>query len=368
MATEQTTDTELDTGAGAEETSLRDDLDAAFEAAETDDPPAQGSRARDAGGRFASAKGDTGGNVNVPATGAEQSVPVNTGQQALTQQNGTPNLTSQGQQQQAPDLKAPQSWTPQAREKWAGVDPEIKAEIHRRESEAGRVIQSAAAQRQFVDAFERLMQPYEMFIRAENSNPLAAVDNMMRTAAQLRVGTPAAKVEIVAGIIKNFGIDLPALDAMLAGQVPQFSQQQQQPLHDPRVDQLLAHQHAQAAQAAQFEQQSITQGLAQFAQGHEFYGDVAPVMADILEVQTRQGIPIDLEKIYQRACQLHDGVSTILQQRAAAQNTSSNRAAVLRAKRAASSVKGDGAPTGATVPKNDSVRAAIEAAIDASDS
>lgn len=365
MATElQNIDTELDTG--AEETTLRDDLDAAFEAAETEDTAPQGTRPRDQGGRFASTK--AGGNENVPADPSATATTTTQGVAAALaqgQQATTGNLQTQ---QTAPDLKAPASWTPQAREKWANVDPDIKAEIHRRESEAGRVIQSAAQQRQFVDAFERLMQPYEMFIRAENSNPLAAVDNMMRTAAQLRVGTPAAKVEIVAGIIKNFGIDLQALDSMLAGQAPQFAQQQQQPLRDPRVDQLLAQQHQQAQQHAQFEQQSITQGLAQFAQGHEFYGDVANMMADILEVQTRQGIPIDLEKIYQRACQLHDGVGSILQQRAAAQNTSSNRAAVLRAKRAASSVKGDGSPTGSTVPKNDSVRAAIEAAIDANDS
>ena len=369
MATEHATDTELD--AGLDEGTLRDDLDAAFEEHATEDPPATGTRPRDAGGRFAP-KGDGGGNPNVPtdpsATATTTTQTVAAAQQQaqnppqLTHQNGVP----QGQQQ-TPDLKAPQSWTPQAREKWATVDPDIKAEIHRRESEAGRVIQQAASQRQFVDAFERLMQPYEMFIRAENSNPLAAVDNMMRTAAQLRVGTPAAKVEIVAGIIKNFGIDLPALDAMLAGQAPQFAQQQQ-PLRDPRVDQLLAMQHQEAQQKAQWEDQSIRHGLAQFAQGHEFYGDVANTMADIVELQTRQGIPIDLEKIYARACQLHDGVSTILQQRAAAQNMGNQSRAALRAKRANVSLKGDPTPHGATVPKGDSIRAAIEAAIDSGDS
>jgi hypothetical protein len=368
MATEHSTDTELDTGTDTEETSLRDDLDAAFEEHATEDPPASGTRPRDAGGRFASTKAETAGNVPTDpapaATSTTQGVAAALSGAAQGQQvAATGNL----QVQQQPELKAPQSWTPAAREKWASVDPDIKAEIHRRESEAGRVIQSAAAQRQFVDAFERLMQPYEMFIRAENSNPLDAVDNMMRTAAQLRVGTPAAKVEIVAGIIKNFGIDLPALDAVLAGQqMPQnFGQPQQ--FRDPRVDQLLAMQQQQRQQEAQFEQQSITHGLAQFAQGHEFYGDVAPLMADILEVQTKQGIPIDLEKIYARACQLHDGVSSILQQRAAAQQTSSSRQAVLRAKRAASSVKGDGAPTGRTMPKGDSIRDAIEAAFDAGD-
>lgn len=364
MATEQTTDTEL--SPGTEETSLRDDLDAAFEEHATDESPVAPGRPRDEGGRFAPKAANTNVPAGTDAAPATQGAPAPQAQTAPALAQGAPN--QQGQQQQAPDIKAPASWTPAAREKWAAIDPDIKAEIHRRESEANRVVQTAAQQRQFVDAFERLMQPYEMFIRAENSNPLAAVDNMMRTAAQLRVGTPAAKVEIVAGIIKNFGIDLPALDAMLAGQQLPQNFQHQQPMRDPRVDQLLAMQNQQAQQAQQFEQQSIAQGLAQFAQGHEFYGDVAATMADIVEIQSRQGLPIDLEKIYARACQLHEGVSTILQQRAAAQNTSSQSRAVLRAKRASSSLKGEPTPHGATVPKNDSVRAAIEAAMDASDS
>ena len=353
--------------------SLRDTLDAAFEEHATDETPepkpaaapaANDGRARDDQGRFAP-------KTATPAPAAPAQQVLDQGQQqapqAAQQQPGA-------QQANAPapvtDLKAPASWTPQAREKWAGIDPEIKAEIHRRESEAGRVLQQSAQQRQFVDAFERLMQPYEMFIRAENSNPLAAVDNMMRTAAQLRVGTPAAKVDIVAGIIRNFGIDLPMLDQVLAGQQPQGMAQpgqQVQQFHDPRVDQLLAMQQQQAQQAQQFEQQAIQQGLQQFAAGHEFYGDVAGIMADLVEVQTRQGIPVDLEKVYQRACQMHDGVSTILQQRATTQNTGTNRAAVLRAKRAAQSLKGESTPHGATIPKGDSVRAAIEAAMDSVD-
>lgn len=372
--------TELNTnpaGEGAEldaEPSLRDTLDAAFEEHATDetpepkaaDAPANDGRARDDHGRFA------------PKTPTAAPATTGNAQPVLDQGQGqqqAPQLTHQNGQPQAnapapvTDLKAPASWTPQAREKWASIDPDIKAEIHRRESEAGRVLQQGAQQRQFVDAFERLMQPYEMFIRAENSNPLAAVDNMMRTAAQLRVGTPAAKVDIVAGIIRNFGIDLPMLDQVLAGQQPQGvpQQAQQQQFHDPRVDQLLALQNQQLQQAQQFEQQSIQQGLADFAGKHEFYGDVAGIMADLVEIQTRQGQPVDLEKVYQRACQMHDGVSTILTQRATSQNTGNNRAAVLRAKRAAASLKSESTPHGATVPKGDSVRAAIEAAMDSVD-
>lgn len=370
MATELTTNpgegvAELDA-----EPSLRDTLDAAFDQVATDeatDPktaaaPASEGRARDEGGRFAPKTPiATTGNIQQEIGQGQQQAPQ------LTQQSGAPQGNAPAP---VTDLKAPASWTPQAREKWGGIDPEIKAEIHRREVEAGRVLQEGAGRRQFVEAFERLMQPYEMFIRAENSNPLAAVDNMMRTAAQLRVGTPAAKVEIVAGIIKNFGIDLPMLDQLLAGQQPQGmaqQAQQQQQFRDPRVDQMIAMQNQQAQQAAQFDQQAITQGLQDFAKGHEFYGDVAGIMADLVEVQTRQGIAVDIEKVYQRACQMHDGVSTILHQRATTQNTGANRAAVLRSKRAAASLKGESTPHGATVPKGDSVRAAIEAAMDSVD-
>lgn len=360
LAANQATDTD-DTD---DDLSLRDTLDAAFDQVATDEAasakPATTGRPRDPGGRFA-ANVDTGAELQTATTTTEGVAAALSG--AAQGQQVQPG--GQLGQQQAPELRAPASWTPQAREKWANIDPDIKAEIHRREGEANRLVQNGAQQRQFVDAFQQLMQPYEMFIRAENSNPLAAVDNMMRTAAQLRVGTPAAKVEIVAGIIKNFGIDLPALDAVLAGQQPQYTAQQAQQFRDPRVDQMLAQQHQQAQQHQHFETQSIQHGLQQFAQGHEFYGDVAALMADLVEVQTRQGIAVDLEKVYQRACQMHDGVSTILSSRATASTNGGNSRAVLRAKRAAASLKGESTPHGgATVPKGDSVRAAIEAAMD----
>lgn len=366
MATELDTNTASDTGGDdAEELSLRDTIDAAFEETATDEPQdTPASRARDEQGRFASKAATPAAQVAPgPAPAAQQA------QQAaadLTQVNGLPQQ-GQGAAPAAPELKAPASWRPEAREKWASIDPDIRAEIHKRESEANRVVQTAAQQRQFVEQFEKLMQPYEMFIRAENSNPLAAVDNMMRTAAELRVGTPMAKANLVAGIIRNFGIDLPMLDSILAGQPPQgVANPGQAQFHDPRVDQLLAMQAQQAQEAARFENEAIRTGLQQFAAapGHEFYGDVAGIMADMVEIQARQGQPIDLEKIYQRACQLHDGVSTILTQRAAAQSAGNNSRAVLRAKRAASSLKSDPTPGGATVPKTDSIRAAIEAAMD----
>ncbi|GAB3773767.1 hypothetical protein GCM10028796_46810 [Ramlibacter monticola] len=358
-----------------QETSLRDDLDAAFQQHATDEVDDAPGRTRDELGRFAK----TGeGEAPAKAPGGPQAAPQQPGRAiAPAGAPGAPQAPA------APELKAPASWTPTAREKWGTVDPELRAEIHRREGEAQRVLQESAGLRQFAQAFDSIVRPYEMFIRSENSDPLRAVQSLMNTAAELRVGTPQSKVNIVANIVRQHGIDLQMLDSALAqmlgvtddGQAPQ-----QQPLRDPRVDQILAYQqqqqYAQQQQLAEreaWEDNELRKSLASFAQTHEFYADVADTMADLIDAATRRGQAVDMEKIYARACQLDEQVSTILAQRAGLAQPTRNQQrgapgpsqAVLRAKRAAVSVNGSPSPEGATVPKNDSIRSAIEAAFDA---
>lgn len=357
---------------GQQELSLRDTLDDAFDKHATDEvdeprktapaapaEPAQAqapgadARARDEHGRFVP-KGEQ------AAADPGAAAPV-----------AKPAAAAPAQPTQAPqpgaaaDLKAPPSWRPQAREKWASADPEVKAEVYRREHEMQQVLHQTAQVRQFNDAFERTVAPYEMFIREENVTPLQAVQNLMQAAATLRVGTPMTKAQLVANIIQQHGVDIQTLDHIMAGMAPPQGAQQQQ-FQDPRIDSFLAQQNAimQAVVARQDEEMRLQ--LTTFAQGHEFYTDVAGTMADIVESRARRNEPIDLEKIYEQACRMDDNVSTILTQRAAAARSNGNSQAVLRARRAASSVKGDTTPhDGATVPKNDSVRAALEAAFEA---
>lgn len=358
--------------------SLRDALDAAFEQHAADDSGADAPAAAPAAEAAAPAPKSEA--TDAQASTAEQRERDASGRFAPKAQQGAAQAPGEAQapatQQQgtqaaaapAQALKAPASWTPQAREKWARLDPDVQAEVHRRESEQLRVLQQGAQARGFIEAFENVVRPYEVFIRSEGSNPLQAVQNLMQTAAEFRVGTPQRKVELVAGIIKNFGVDLGALDTFLSGQVNQGTIQQQQPqqFRDPRLDQFLAQQAQQAQQVQHREMQDIHREVQAFGEKHEFYNDVRPIMGDLIELASRRGETLDLEKAYAKACQLHDGVSTILAQRAA--NTakgSQSSAAVLRAKRAASSVRDDTNPgAGAVVPKDDSVRAAIEAAID----
>lgn len=362
-------------GDDAGEESLRDTIGRAFDEAEAPEPPAAPA---------APAAATPPAEPGAPAAPAEPGAPAAPGaRDALGRFIGkTPPDAPAGAQEPpksigapvppappAGDPKAPASWKPEVREKWAGIDPDVKAEVQRREFEHQQVLQRSAQHRQFVDAFEQVVRPYEMFIRAENSNPLQAVQNLMQTAAELRVGTPQSKAQLVAGMVANFGVDVQLLDSLLARQlgVGQDGAPAAQPqqFRDPRLDQFLAQQQHMIDQQRRGELTAFEQQLATFAQSHEFYSDVGGLMADLMEVDARQGKTTnDLEKLYERACKMHEGVSNILTQRTAAAKAGTQSAAVLRAKRAAQSVKGEATPQGATVPKDDSVRAAIEAAID----
>lgn len=345
-------------GGATEEVSLRDELEAAFEKEPTDEvsereqseekPEAattQDARTRDQQGRFAKAQADA------EAAAARQVQPA-------------PGP------QEGKDIKPPASWTPGAREEWQNLSPRVKAEVQKREWEAQKVVQESASARQFISAFENVVRPYEMFIRAENSNPLQAVQNLMQTAADLRVGPPAQKANLIAGLVQQYGIDVgmldAALDKMLNGRGNGIQESQQQQFRDPRVDQLLAQQQRQMQERDRQQQTEVRSTLNKFAETHEFYSDVAATMADLVDVRTKQGQDIDLEKIYQHACQMNDEVRSILSQRsnAGAQRKAGPSQAVLRAKRAASSVRGDSTHDGATIPKDDSIRASIEAALE----
>lgn len=270
-----------------------------------------------------------------------------------------------------PAARAPGTWTPAAREKWSSLDPEVRAEIWKREREASRALTASTEARKFQGEFMNAVQPFMGFIAAEGSTPIQAVQNLMQTAAALRVGTPQQKVQVVADVIKNFGIDLQALDSYLAGQQPQFTpqtliQQEVQRALTPLQQfqqQLLQSQRAQA-QALDAETDSE---LARFASDpkNEFFPDVKDVMADLIEVAAKRGIQMGLTEAYERATLIHEPVRRVIEGR---KQTEAARAAAARARNArnaASSITPSSEANVAQPVPGDSIRSAIEFAINA---
>lgn len=265
-----------------------------------------------------------------------------------------------------PVAKAPGSWTPAAREEWANVPATIKHEVWKREREASRALTASADARRLQQEFSQTIQPYLGFIAAENSTPLKAVDQMMRTAAVLRVGTAQQKVQLVAQTIKQFGVDLEQLDAFLAGQAPAavdpatLVQQQVQQALAP----ILNERRQQTQFAQQRQQQEAATELETFAADpkHEFYNDVAPLMADILEVASRNGQQMGLTEAYERATLMHEPVRRVIDARKQREAARTASIAARKARGAATSVTPSTQAAVVPVQSGNNLRADIEAA------
>lgn len=269
--------------------------------------------------------------------------------------------------------KPPASWRPDVREHWAQLPDTVRSEISRRELEVQRTLQDTAEARKTAEAVMRTIAPYEAFIKAENSSPLQAIDNLMSTAARLRTGTAPELAQMVAGIVNQFGVGrfgpqfIEALDSALAGQTPRVDPQQaaiDQVLNQklaPLQGMLTQFQQLQQAQQQQVQQQAVSE-VEQFLTRAEFGNDVREDMADLLEAAQRRGQNMSLADAYKKACMMNDSVRAVLAQRMKAQGAKQTTQAAQRAKAAAVSVSG-GAPVGALQQPATDVRSAIEAAI-----
>jgi hypothetical protein len=265
-----------------------------------------------------------------------------------------------------PVAKAPGTWTPVAREKWVTLPAEIKQEVWKREREASRALTISADARRLQQDFEKTIQPYLGFIAAEKSTPLQAVNNMMQTAAMYRVGTPQQKAEVTAQIIKQFNVDLRALDSILAGQPAQYDPAA---IIDQRIQAAIAPLKQEREQFAQRQQaqldQEVDQELNNFINDpkHEFYDDVRDTMADLIEVASRRGIQMGLTEAYERATLLHEPVRRVIEARKQAEAAKVSTQRARQARGAAVSVTQSAEVRSVPKDPGDSIRSAIEAAM-----
>lgn len=257
-------------------------------------------------------------------------------------------------------IKAPASWKPAAREKFDALPDDVKEEVARREYETGATLAKTADERKLAHAFMSVAQPYAADYQAMGINPLAAAQNFFQVDRALRVGTVTQKAQIVSDLIKQYGIDLVALDSHLAGQAPQ---EQARPGHDPemaaRVERMERMAYEQQQSVVQAQQNQLNTTIDQFATDpkNEFFTDVAPHMIGLLQ----SGAAPDLKSAYEQACYANPQVRQVLSQR-----EQSNRAR-MAAGSASLPVKGPRNGPQPSTQKFASTRDALEAAFAAAD-
>jgi hypothetical protein len=286
----------------------------------------------------------------------------------------TESAPPQESQQQAQSLhqgvdKPPQSWKPGVKAKWASVDHEVRAEVHRREREVTRVLNESAQARNIVGQVTEAIRPYEARMRAVGLGPVEAIQRLFQADYLLTTSSPGKAAEYMATLIKEYGIDIKALDNALAGQPTadpiqtQIEQAVQQRLAP--IGQFLQHQQAQQ-QAADYHRGqaalSEIETMAQDTTKYPHFEQVRETMADLIDFYAAKGQFETLESVYRKSVALNpelgaQSAKQIVRGQAAAVNQQAQRAL-------AASVSVAGSPGGSPVSgrANGSIRDAVEAA------
>ncbi len=212
----------------AEETTLADDVAAAFEAHESKEPPqaeppaeppdsveaptpadepeekpaAQAKRTRDAQGRFVDEykrpKEET--KAEGPETPAE----------------AAPEKP-EPEKPEPPKAEVPSHWSAADREMFAKQSPEAQAWLMRRHGEMEKGFQEKS---QELAAYRKAVEPFQGFFAQRGLAPQEAITRLLRVDHFLRSGTPAEKARVYADIGKAYGI----------------AQNTPDPAHDPALE------------------------------------------------------------------------------------------------------------------------------------
>jgi hypothetical protein len=262
--------------------------------------------------------------------------------------------------------KPPAGWRPLAKEKWDGLPPEVQDEAIRRDREINMALQDASEARQFHQKWREMAGPYEPMFRGQGSDSVQAAQYLFQQYAALATSPPQTRAQTLATWINQFlpgeeGIQL--LSNVLAGSAGQQAPQQSQPQYrDPRVDEI----YNTITQAKQYQARMIEQQAAQAVsevEQEEFFDDVRPIMADMIEVAARNGLTLSPKDAYTRAVLVHPETKKVLEQRQAAQSANASTA---RSAQAAVSVRSNPASGDGVTQSGPSMRDDIAAAWNAS--
>lgn len=237
-------------------------------------------------------------------------------------------------------IRPPDSWTPAAKAKFAALDPEIQQEVMRRETEVHKGFTKQDEHRNLGKNFSDAVTPYLPMIRAEGGEPIAAVQNLLQTAHNLRNASPDQKQEMFIGLAQQYGVDMQGVFNRLSGgqrQVDPQVQQLQQQLATLQQERQQATNTTQAAEQAQ-----INTTIDSFASDPKnlYFANVKPAMAALLS----NGQAKDLQEAYDMACWARPDIRPLMQQQNDLQKQAAAREKAQKARAAGVSISGS--PTG----------------------
>jgi hypothetical protein len=332
-----------------EPTDLRGTLEAAITQEETANPPAEPIAAASAPATGEPAP------VSEPAAAAPKSEPAKAepaAKPAVVDPTDEPETTGKPYNYEKP----PSSWKPIGKSKWAELPMEAKHEVVRRERQINQTLEEVATARGFHEKYEKALTPFRAHIQSRGvTDDVEMVKALVGVDYQLTNSPPATKAALMAKLIKDYGVDIAALDSALAGE----------PMGDPvasRVEQLLQQRLAPLQQFLQTQEQQRTlsekvasdktqqtiESMSEDIVKYPHFDDVREDMADLIEMSAKRGVYLTLDQAYSRAVAINPETSQLVsaqsqqelaQKQAAAANAKAQKAL-------SASVSVSGAPNG----------------------
>lgn len=315
------------------------------------------------------------GQAGTPAP-KETPTPPKAGQEGAAPKQGAEGAGAGGQEAGGEPLKAPISWRGPEKAHWQNIPRPAQEAILRRELETQQVLSKSGQARSFVQEFGKTISPYAHLIRAQGSTPLAAVDNLMRTAANLMTGNEQQKAQIVAEIVTNYAVNPKLLDDALAavfgdgrtpppnhGQgvlPPQFAAALR-PIHD-----FMAGVENNRQAYMQRVEADADRAIEAFEASHPHMDILRDEMADHMEFAHSKGRSMTMQQAYDRAMLDHPELKGqgAPNGGGAPPDLSAAASTLARARRTASSVRGAPAGGGGALPAPKNRREALERAWD----
>jgi len=251
---------------------------------------------------------------------------------------------------EAPKFKAPQSWRPEVREKWASLPVEVQQEADRLDKEYQKILRDTAQARQMSNTVRETLAPFEGLARANGMDSLKYAGSVMQTAAALHMGTPQQKAAIVAQLISTYGIDVDGVNAVMQGQAPAQPAQSMTP---EKVQEMARRAYQEERQRTQMQELTSVaqQALNKTKPGCEFWDDIGEqkiieLGAFFVERDPSLAPDVALKNAYDILADKNPQVAGVLKQRREAEAAKARIASTQQARAAAGSIKTQPAASG----------------------
>jgi hypothetical protein len=263
----------------------------------------------------------------------------------------------------APAVKPPDGWTAAAKAKFDKLDPDIQAEIIRRETDMHRQFTTQDQDRTFGKKIRETATPFMATILSEGGNVEQAFQQFLTTAQIMRGNNQQLKAQALRQVAQQFNVEL--------GQpLQQAPQDQQFETLNQRLDRLERERQEEIQQRQVQEQSALTSEIDAFKAepGHEHFEAVKTLMGTLLQ----SGQATNLKEAYDQAIWANPEIRSTLTAAQTA-NAEQKRLTDLKdrsgaAKWAAGSITGGPGgvkPNGAAVERSlgEEIRANMQAAL-----